>query len=179
MKIHYLTFNLDLRVTVTRSPVPYTSNALYTYKVWSCYNQWLRRRCIYKKIQMYIIWPWSCGQGHTKRISIPPNKAATSNGLGGDAFTRKYIFWHLTKFTWSSILCDQCTCTVRSCYVKRLRRRYNYNTRDGRTGGRTDGRADAKRKHARTPGRLWTENNIAFFLKKKTSIITSFFLKSY
>ena len=59
-----------------------------------------------------------------------------SNGLVGDAFTRKYIIWPLTLH-WGqghtkccpvpSTSCDVCTCKVWSCYVQRFRRRCIYN----------------------------------------------------
>ena len=60
----------------------------------------------------------------------------TSNSLGGDIFTRKYIIWpwpgvpgHMKRCPVPSKSCDLCTCKVWSCYVQRFRRRYNYKTR--------------------------------------------------
>ena len=56
-KVHYFTFDLDLRSKTNTKccPVSATSYDLCTCKVWSCYVQRLRRICIYKK---YLIWPW-------------------------------------------------------------------------------------------------------------------------
>ena len=56
-KVHYFTFDLDLRsrTNTKRYPVSSTSYDLCTCKVWSCYVQWFRRKCIYKK---YLMWPW-------------------------------------------------------------------------------------------------------------------------
>ena len=66
-KVHYFTFDLDLRSRTNKKgcPVSSTSHDLCTCKVWSCYVQGFRRKCIYKK---YLIWPWP-------------------EGLGGDTFT--------------------------------------------------------------------------------------------
>ena len=49
-------------------PVPSTSCDLCTCKIWSCYFHWFRRRCIVTRI--YIILPWSWGQGHTKHCPV-------------------------------------------------------------------------------------------------------------
>ena len=60
-------------------------------------------------------------------------EAAMSNGLGGDAFTRKYIVWpwpwgegHTKCSPVTSTSCDLCTCIVWSGYVQRLGRRCIY-----------------------------------------------------
>ena len=70
-----------------------TSCDLCTCEVYSCYVQWFRRICIYKKIHYMT---WTLGQGHTKCCPVSSTsdtyaplkfEVATSNGLG-DAFTR-------------------------------------------------------------------------------------------
>ena len=55
-KVHYFTFDLDLRSRANTKHCPVTSTLydLCTCKRWSCYVQWFRRKCIYKK---YLIWP--------------------------------------------------------------------------------------------------------------------------
>ena len=60
-------------------------------------------------------------------------EVATSNSLGEDAFTRKYIIWpwpsgqgHTKCFPVTSTLCDLLSYKVWSCYVKRFRRRCIY-----------------------------------------------------
>ena len=75
-KLHYFTFDLDLRswTNMKHCPVSSTSYDLCICKVWRPYVQRFREKCIYKK---YMIWPWSC---------------------------------------------DVCTCKVWSCYSQRLRR---------------------------------------------------------
>ena len=56
-KVHYFTFDLDLRSkkNMKRCPVSSTSYDLCTCEVWSCYVQRFRRKSIYKK---HFIWPW-------------------------------------------------------------------------------------------------------------------------
>ena len=58
LQVHYFTFDLglSLRTNTKCCPVSSKSYDLYTCKVWSCYVQWFRRKCIYKK---YFIWPLS------------------------------------------------------------------------------------------------------------------------
>ena len=65
-KVHYFTFDLDLRsrTHTKRCPVSSTSYVICTCKVWSCYAQQFRRKCIYKK---YLIWQ---GQGHIKHCPL-------------------------------------------------------------------------------------------------------------
>ena len=70
-------------------------------------------------------------------------EVATPNGLGVDAFTRKYTIW---PWPWGKghikcclvvacTSCDLCICKVWSCYIQRFRKRYNYKKHDGRTDG--------------------------------------------
>ena len=70
------------------------------YKFWSCYVQRLRRRYIYKKMQFLtftLVAKITCNvaQYPLHRVTYATTKfeVATSNGLGEDAFTRKYIIW--------------------------------------------------------------------------------------
>ena len=84
-------------------PVPSTSCDLCTCKVWICYVKWFRRRCIYKK-KHYLTFDfrvkvtWNIAQYHLLHVTYASAKFdfATSNGLGGDAFTRKYTISPLT-----------------------------------------------------------------------------------
>ena len=49
--------DLDLSLCHMRYyPVPSTLCDLCSYKVWSCYTQWFRRSCIYKKLQYLTFW---------------------------------------------------------------------------------------------------------------------------
>ena len=86
-------------------PVPSISCDLRTYRVWSHYVKSLWRRSIYKKIQ-YLTFDLDLGVKVTRNVvqypqhhvtyPAPKFKNATSNPLGGDTFTRKYIIWSLT-----------------------------------------------------------------------------------
>ena len=54
-------------------------------------------------------------------------EVATSNSLGEDGFTRKYIIWGHTKCCpVPSTSCDLCTCKHWSCYFQWFRRRCIY-----------------------------------------------------
>ena len=76
-------------------PVPSTSCDLFSYKVSSCYVLPLRRRFNYKKIQ-YLTFDLgvkvtrNVAQYPLHHVTYSPTKfeVATSNGLGGDTFTR-------------------------------------------------------------------------------------------
>ena len=78
-------------------PVPSTSCDLFSYKVWSCYVEPLRRRYNYKKIQ-YLTFDLDLGVKVSRNVAQYPLhhvtysttkfEVATSNGLGGDTFTR-------------------------------------------------------------------------------------------
>ena len=78
-------------------PVPSTPCDLFSYKVWSCYVYLFRRRYIYKKIQ-HLTFDLDLGVKVTRNVAQYPLhhvtysttklKVATSNGLGGDTFTR-------------------------------------------------------------------------------------------
>ena len=59
-KVHYFTFDLDLRswTNTKHCPVSSPSCDLCTCKVWSCFGQWLRR-CITKKIHHLTLTPRS------------------------------------------------------------------------------------------------------------------------
>ena len=104
-------------------------------KVWNCYIQRLRRRCIYKKSNN-IISPLTLtlGQGHTWNIAQYPLhhmtyspakfEVALSNCLGGKAFTTNIWFDPRSRShgALSYTSCNLCTCQVWSCYSKWLRR---------------------------------------------------------
>ena len=86
-------------------PVPSTSCDLCTYRVWSYCIKKFRRRSSYKKIQ-YLTFDLDLGEKvlqnvaqyplHHVTYSATKFEVATSNHLGGDTFTRKYIIWSLT-----------------------------------------------------------------------------------
>ena len=86
-------------------PVPSTSCDLCTYRVWSYYIKSFRRRSIYKKIQ-YLTFDLDLGVKVIQNVAQYPQhhvtysatkfEVATSNSLGGDAFTRKFNIWPLT-----------------------------------------------------------------------------------
>ena len=84
-------------------PVPSTSCHLCTCIFWSCYVQWCRRIFIYMKIHFFTLTLGSrshkmLSQYPSHHLTYAPTKfeVATSNRLGGDAMTRKYIIWSLT-----------------------------------------------------------------------------------
>ena len=121
-------------------PAPSTSFDLCTCKVWSCFVQRIRSRCIYRKCSiwprswllpstLYIMRPmfqvwcyyvqrfrsciymkiqyltfdhdlvlkvtWNVGKYPLHHVTYAAVKCevAICNGLGGDAFTRKYMIW--------------------------------------------------------------------------------------
>ena len=78
--------------------MPYTSCDLCTYRVWGYYGKMFRKRRIYKKIQYQYF-----AQYQLHHVSNPATKfeVATSNLLGGDTFTRKWMIWSLTLTFWS------------------------------------------------------------------------------
>ena len=81
-------------------PVPSTSCDLfsYMYKVWSCYVKRFRR-CNYKKVQ-YLTFDLDQYPLHHVTYSATKFEVVTSNGLGGDTFTRNVTdgrtdrLWH-------------------------------------------------------------------------------------
>ena len=105
-KIHYMTLTqyvLDLSQGHTKcSSVPSTSCDLCTCIVWSCYVERFGRRCIYKKIH-YVTFDLDIGVKVTQNVAqnslhhvtyaAIKFEVATSNGLGWNAFTRKFIIW--------------------------------------------------------------------------------------
>ena len=124
-------------------PAPSASCDLCTCNIWSSYIQRLRSRCIYKNIQ-YLTWPF--GQGHMRCCQLPSTssdlctcKVATSSGLGGDAFTRKYIIWPWVKISQfipvPSTSCDLCSCKVWSLQFrsKCIYKKIHYLTFDPRS----------------------------------------------
>ena len=132
MKIQYLTLTLGQGHTEC-CPATSTSYDLCTCKVWSCYVQRFGRICINKKIH-YLT--FDLGVKVTQNVAHYPLhhvtyaatklEVATSNSLGGDAFTRKYIIWPLTltlghglrnSCLVPSTSCDLCNCKVWICYV--------------------------------------------------------------
>ena len=86
-------------------PVPSTSCDLFSYKVWSCYVERFRRRCIYKKIQ-YLTFDLdpkvkvtqNVAQYPLHHVTYPATKfeVTMSNRLGGDTITRIYNIWPMT-----------------------------------------------------------------------------------
>ena len=86
-------------------PVLFTSCNLCSYKVWSRKVLRFRRRCIYKKIH-YMTFDLDLGVKVTQNVdqntlhhvtyAATTFEVATSNGLRGNAFTRKFIIWPLT-----------------------------------------------------------------------------------
>ena len=96
--------NLQVKVTwkVAQCPLHHVT---YAPTVWSYYVKSFRRRSIYKKIQ-YLTFDLDLGVKVTRNVAqyplhhvtYPATKfeVATSNPLGGDTFTRKYIIWSLT-----------------------------------------------------------------------------------
>ena len=103
----FSTFDLDLRCQghTKCGSVLSTSCDLFTCKIWCFYVQQFRRRCIYKKIH-YLTVDLDLVVKVTQNIAQYPLhyvtyvgtkfEVASSNGLGRDAFTRKYIIWLLT-----------------------------------------------------------------------------------
>ena len=72
---------------------------------------------------------------HPHHVTYAPAnfKVAMSNGLGEDAFTRKYIIWpwlqgqgHMKCCLVPSTSCDLCTCKIWSCFFKKFMRRCVY-----------------------------------------------------
>ena len=114
-------------------PVPSTSCHLFTCKVWSCYIQWLRRRCIYKKIHnmtltlesrshkmlpntLHIIWPM-----HLQNLKFLRQFRRCIN--------KKEHYLTLTLGQGQmkcclvpSLSCDICTCEVWCCHFQQFRR---------------------------------------------------------
>ena len=84
-------FDIDLWAKCC--PVPSRTCDLCTYSVWSYCVKRLRKRNIYKKIQYTICCPVTL---HHMTYSATEFEVASSNRLGGDTFTRKYIIWSLT-----------------------------------------------------------------------------------
>ena len=80
-------------------PVPSTSCDLCTHRVLSNYLKSFRRKSIYKKIQ-YLTFDLDLGVKVTQNVAQYPLhhvtysatkfEVATSKGLGGDTFTRKF-----------------------------------------------------------------------------------------
>ena len=91
-KVHYFTFDLNLRswTNKKRCPISSTSRDLCTCKVWSCYSQWWRR-CITKKIHCLTLTPRLRGSRSHEMLSKP------------------------------STLCDLCTSKIWYCYIARNR----------------------------------------------------------
>ena len=107
-KSHYYYTLISIDSAISFQKHEMLPSALYilgTYRVWSYYVKRLRRRCIYKKIQ-YLTFDLDLRVKVTQNVAqYPPHhvtcsatkfEVATSNGLGGDTFTRKYIIWPLT-----------------------------------------------------------------------------------
>ena len=77
--------------------VPSKSYDLCTCKVWSCYVQQFRRRCIYKKVH-YLKVTLNVAQCPLHHVTYAPTEfeVTTSKALEGEAFTRKFNIWPLT-----------------------------------------------------------------------------------
>ena len=94
----YLTFELDIMVKVAQNVAKYPLHHI-TYV--TAKFEVFRRRCIYKKIH-YLTFDLDLGIKVTQNVAqyslhymtcVPAKFAvATPSNLGGDAFTRKYIF---------------------------------------------------------------------------------------
>ena len=162
-------------------PVPSKSCDLCTYRVWSYYIKIFRRRSIYKKIQ-YLTFELDLGVKVARNVAhyplhhvtYPATKfeVATSKGLGGDTFTRKYIIWPLTltvnvtrnvaqyplhHVTYSTTKFEVATSNGLGGDT------FTRNVTDGRTHAHTHGRTDR-----RTTDRLWHERKIPFFSTEKS-----------
>ena len=121
-------FDLDLGGQCHKKccPVPSTSSDLCTYIVLSYYVKRFWRRSIYKKIQ-YLTFDLDLGVKVTQNVAQYPLhhvtysatkfEVATSNRLGGDTFTRKYIIWqgHTKCCPIPSASCDLFSYKVWSC----------------------------------------------------------------
>ena len=92
-------------------------------KIWSGYVQWLRRRCINKKVPTRNV-----DQYPLHHMTYAPAKfeASMSSGIGGNALTRNIWFDLDTRSRSHEALpstsCDLCTCKLWSCYDQWLRR---------------------------------------------------------
>ena len=93
-KIHYLILTLGSR-SQECCPVPSILCDLCAYKVWICYIKRFRRICIYKKIHYFtfdldVKITHNVAQYPLHHVTYSATKfeVATSNGLGGDTFTR-------------------------------------------------------------------------------------------
>ena len=148
-QIQYLTLTLAVaqyhRHHVTYAPVKFevaTSNgkgAAFTLNTLLDIWPWPWAQCHMKSRQYplhYLSFDLDLGVKVTQNVTqfpiyhltyaISKFEVAISNGLGGDAFTRKYTIWPLTltqgqgetKCTQVPCTsCDLCPCTVLSCYV--------------------------------------------------------------
>ena len=87
------------------------------------YIQWLRRRCIYKKVH-YFTSDLYLRHKTLPHMTYAPTKfeVAIPNGLGGIAFTRNIWFDLGSHEVLPSTSCDLCTCKVWSSYGQWLRR---------------------------------------------------------
>ena len=144
-KVHYFTFDFDLRsrTDTKRCPVSSTSYDLCTCKVWSCYVQQFRRKCIHKKIHYLTSTPRSRGsRSHemlpsTHDIMWPMHQQSL---MLLHLMVKKMHLQENTLFDLdlgvkvshtkccpvSSTACALCTSKVWCCYTPRLRRRYIY-----------------------------------------------------
>ena len=132
--------NLYLGVKVTQNVAQYLQhNMTYAPVSLKLLCPWLRRRSIYKNT-LYDLDLWVKVTPNV--VQCPPNQMtiahakfeiATTNSLGEDAFTRKYIIWHWPSRQGhakccpvSSTSCEQCHYRVWSYYIKSFRRRSIY-----------------------------------------------------
>ena len=123
-------------------PVASTSCDQSTCELWSCYVQWFRRRCIYKKIHyltltprsrshallpstLYIMWPM-----HRQNLKLLLPKVYEEISL------QENTLFDLWPWPWGqghkkchpvpSTLCDLCTGKIWSCYFQKFMRRWIY-----------------------------------------------------
>ena len=69
-------------------PVSSTSCDLFSYKIWSCYVKKVKEEMHLQENSIFDLWPWIIVTYSATKFEV-----ATSNRLGGDTFTRKYIIW--------------------------------------------------------------------------------------
>ena len=113
-------------------PVASTSYDLCTCEHWSCYVQWFRRRCIYKKMHyltltlrsrshevvpstLYIMWPM-----HRKKFEVATSKSYEEMHLHENTLFDLWPWhWgqgHMKCCLLPSTSCDLCTGKIWSCY---------------------------------------------------------------
>ena len=130
--------------------MPYTLCDLCIYTIWSYYLKRFGRRCIHKKIQ-YLTFDTKCCKVPLHHVAYSATKfeVATSNRLGGDIFTRKYIIWPLTLGSRSHEIAQYPLHHVTYSATKFKDARSNGLDGDTLTRNLTDGKTDPKVKVTR------------------------------